>query len=705
MVAIARTIIVLDQAAGSVRVDDDRPVGLDLQPATAEWIGQQAEIGRPITLALPGEVGRTATDPAAGVAERLSVAAGAGLIAFLPDEPNAATTEHPAFLVPSDTDPGTTAFVCADRQLRGRARDAGMVAAAHPAVLPLLSDDDETVAVRCVGPRATLERFAAGTRIVPMHFQPVQGSAEWALIGLAGRGALAAAAGHRLWAQPLDVDPGVEDLAWVRSDAAVDPEAPFATANAGLRIVFAEPGQLLVALGPSVDSESLGVHGAHGHTELLMPDPGLLQPPRSADPTELFGPADLVAPRDAAAPPSPILEEVRVDPAVRQLIATTRPGCGLATTGYAAYLDRYTGVLPLNADGPVISRHIQHPDNKRVEAQLLADLRDLGYCPWRHEFLHNGVVHSNVIADLPGTGAFRIRPEILDRLRRILTDGDRADLVAELRSFDGADELAQLPELQLRRELERLLALEPWNPWWRLRCPMAGLGAGLVIVGGHLDSTAGFDPGYSPSTDAAPGRDDNGSGLAAVLTLARNLRRLAGKLTHTVRFCFFNAEEAGLVGSKAYAALLKSQRAPVRAVYCTDMMGYNGRPDRLFELHAGYTDPAVRDISVPLAERVAAAAAEQGTLLPAQIYRGTIASGGPDRSVFDGAINRSDHASFQQQGWPAVLASEDFFANLPGQPVADANPNYHRSGDQVVDNGYAKAITCAIGRAATLSAL
>ena len=89
-------------------------------------------------------------------------------------------------------------------------------------------------------------------------------------------------------------------------------------------------------------------------------------------------------------------------------------------------LDRYTGVAALDAAGPIVSRHIAHPDNKRVEAQLLADLRAMGYCPWRHDFLHNGVTHSNVIADLPGNGRFRIKPALLERIRRILAgeDGD-----------------------------------------------------------------------------------------------------------------------------------------------------------------------------------------------------------------------------------------------------------------------------------------
>ncbi|HSF49432.1 MAG TPA: M28 family peptidase [Nitrososphaeraceae archaeon] len=56
-----------------------------------------------------------------------------------------------------------------------------------------------------------------------------------------------------------------------------------------------------------------------------------------------------------------------------------------------------------------------------------------------------------------------------------------------------------------------------------------------------------------------------------------------------------------------------------------------------------------------------------------------------DRDKFDGAILRSDHWSFQNHGFPAVVVSEDFFANDPtkGDPIkTDANPNYHQAVDR-----------------------
>ncbi len=227
-----------------------------------------------------------------------------------------------------------------------------------------------------------------------------------------------------------------------------------------------------------------------------------------------------------------------------------------------------------------------------------------------------------------------------------------------------------------------------------------GVDAGLVVVGCHLDSTAARDPGYVAASGPARGADDDGSGMAALLAIARHLR--AGPAPHnTVRFGFFNAEESGLVGSRAYAASLKAAGAPVTAVVCADMIGYNSDARRTWEVHAGHTNPRVRDLSVPLARIVAGAAETLGELPPAQLYTGTTPTGGTDPARFDGAINRSDHAAFHEQGYPAVLVSEDFFPNRPGDPdpEGDPNPNYHSNSDIEIDGRYAAEITRAISLA------
>jgi Zn-dependent M28 family amino/carboxypeptidase len=296
---------------------------------------------------------------------------------------------------------------------------------------------------------------------------------------------------------------------------------------------------------------------------------------------------------------------------------------------FVADVARYAGLAPLDARGALRSRHSSHPDNARAVDALLAELRELGYAPFEHEFAFAGRILRNVLADLPGSGE----------------------------------------------------------------------DAGLIVVGCHLDSTAARDPGYMPATDPARGADDDGSGIAALLAIARHLRSTGAQLRHTVRFGFFNAEESGLVGSRAYAAALKAAGTAVAAVVCADMIGYNSDAQRTWEVHAGHTNPRVRDLSVPLARIVADAAAALAELPAPQVYSGTTATGGSDPTRFDGAINRSDHAAFQEQGYPGVLISEDFFPNRPGEPPADPNPNYHSDGDAVIDGEYAAAITRAMSLA------
>jgi hypothetical protein len=93
-------------------------------------------------------------------------------------------------------------------------------------------------------------------------------------------------------------------------------------------------------------------------------------------------------------------------------------------------------------------------------------------------------------------------------------------------------------------------------------------------------------------------------------------------------------------------------------------------------------------------------AAQLGQLGLSQIYKGTNPNSNADRNTYDGAINRSDHASFHQQGYPAVVVSEDFFVNYSAEPAADPNPNYHRQADTVVDSSYGADIACAVAHAA-----
>jgi Zn-dependent M28 family amino/carboxypeptidase len=84
-----------------------------------------------------------------------------------------------------------------------------------------------------------------------------------------------------------------------------------------------------------------------------------------------------------------------------------------------------------------------------------------------------------------------------------------------------------------------------------------------VVVGAHLDSVP-----------EGPGINDNGSGTAALLTIAEQMTWQHIKPRNTVRFAFWGAEEGGLFGSNFYVAnLTDEQFANISLNLNFDMVG------------------------------------------------------------------------------------------------------------------------------------
>jgi Zn-dependent M28 family amino/carboxypeptidase len=217
-----------------------------------------------------------------------------------------------------------------------------------------------------------------------------------------------------------------------------------------------------------------------------------------------------------------------------------------------------------------------------------------------------------------------------------------------------------------------------------------------------VDSTGARTAGYRPAIDPAPGADDDGSGVAGVLAAADAIRALdaaRGVPRRAVRFVLFNAEEHGLVGSRAYARDQALLGTPIVGVLQMDMIGWDARPERTFELHAGFRgSPAIQHRSLALARTVAALVPQVSPALPApQLY--------PHGGEVDPAEARSDHHSFQLNGYPAILASQDLLAGPgPGAPPAEMNPQYHMPTDASIDAGYAADIARLVTAAAWVAA-
>ena len=85
----------------------------------------------------------------------------------------------------------------------------------------------------------------------------------------------------------------------------------------------------------------------------------------------------------------------------------------------------------------------------------------------------------------------------------------------------------------------------------------------VVMAGAHLDSVPD-----------GPGINDNGSGSAALLEIALQMADLGIEPRNTVRFAWWGAEEAGLVGSQHYVdSLDKTQAKNIQLYLNFDMIG------------------------------------------------------------------------------------------------------------------------------------
>ena len=91
-----------------------------------------------------------------------------------------------------------------------------------------------------------------------------------------------------------------------------------------------------------------------------------------------------------------------------------------------------------------------------------------------------------------------------------------------------------------------------------------------VAFGAHYDSYNN-NPGH-PDSLRAPGADDNASGMASVLEVARLLSRC--KFERSILYCGWAAEEAGLIGSDAFARDCAEQSIDIVGYFNLDMIGY-----------------------------------------------------------------------------------------------------------------------------------
>jgi len=187
----------------------------------------------------------------------------------------------------------------------------------------------------------------------------------------------------------------------------------------------------------------------------------------------------------------------------------------------------------------------------------------------------------------------------------------------------------------------------------------------VVMAGAHLDSVA-----------AGPGIQDNGSGSSALIEIAEQMAKLKMKLPNKLRFAWWGAEEANLVGSTFYVnSLSDDQLADLEMYLNFDMIGSPNYG--LFILDGsgdiGPTGPPGSDEIEGLFERF-------------YQERGEISA----PRAFDG---RSDYQAFINNGVPAgglftgaeVIKTEEQVGWWGGTAGQQFDPCYHLACD-TIDN-------------------
>lgn len=189
--------------------------------------------------------------------------------------------------------------------------------------------------------------------------------------------------------------------------------------------------------------------------------------------------------------------------------------------------------------------------------------------------------------------------------------------------------------------------------------------AAPLLLGAHFDTVVG-----------SPGADDNASGLAVLLEVAR---RLAGRpLDRPVQFVAFNLEEEDLLGSRAYAAHLRATGQDLHGAIVFECVGFARQDEGSQRRPSGVPIPVptVGDFlavignerSRSLVESFMAAASCAVPAMPLV----PLAVPGRGEGIPD--TRRSDHAAFWEHDYPALMLTD----------TADfRNPHYHQPSDTI----------------------
>ena len=200
-----------------------------------------------------------------------------------------------------------------------------------------------------------------------------------------------------------------------------------------------------------------------------------------------------------------------------------------------------------------------------------------------------------------------------------------------------------------------------------LEATIPGSKTGTVVIGAHYDSAPG-----------APGANDNGSGTAALLELARIFR--GWKPKHTLRLAFFVNEEPPFfksqeMGSKVYADELLARGERVAAMFSLETIGYYSErpgsqrypfPLNLFYPERGDFLAFVANLGSRGLLHEAIGAFRSATRFPSE---------GVAAPALIPGVDWSDQWSFWRHGIPALMITDTALYRYPHYHLASDTPD------------------------------
>jgi hypothetical protein len=189
----------------------------------------------------------------------------------------------------------------------------------------------------------------------------------------------------------------------------------------------------------------------------------------------------------------------------------------------------------------------------------------------------------------------------------------------------------------------------------------------LLVVGAHYDSIPG-----------SPGADDNASAVAALLEVARWIRLVleSGDRSCQLELVAYDLEEYGLVGSFVHSRETQRAGVAIRGMISLEMLAYtDSRPhSQRLPIHLTKLYPNVGNFIGVCGNEASRALVQTVTQALKSVPGLPVESiTVPGKGEVLPEVRLSDHSSFWDRDYPAVMITDTSFMR---------NPHYHQASDQ-----------------------